>query len=437
MKTYLTTVLGLAVLCSAGLAAEPSASHLLQRLEEQNKKMAALMARVQELEAQQDSMRKAINEEIGRTDALAGKIGKGVEVPSWVQKSKISGDLRYRCERIDDESKDDVRIRHRIRARLQFAFKPCDDLDVYLRLASGGGNSDGSCVDWEGDPVSSNQTLGHFFTSKHVWLDLAYFDWHPNQMPGFHILGGKMKMPFHKPQKSQLLWDGDLNPEGLAFKYGTSPGETTHLFASMAGFWVKENGGGADNMLYGAQAGVTQEIGAAKLTVGGGYYNYTNIKGSGAYDFECDDNFFGNSNDGTSFTEDYQIAEAFVELGLKAGPLPLAIYGDFAKNTGASGGDDTGWLVGFNVGKCKAPGSWSFGYNYREVEADAVLGAFCDSDFGGGGTGHKGHVVSLGYQVTKCLQLGITCFRNDKHGANSAKDSVDYTRTQVDLKMKF
>ena len=52
-------------------------------------------------------------------------------------------------------------------------------------------------------------------------------------------------------------------------------------------------------------------------------------------------------------------------------------------------------MAGATLGKAKDKGSWQFDYNYRDLEADAVVGAFSDSDFAGGGTGAEGHKLQI------------------------------------------
>ena len=96
--------------------------------------------------------------------------------------------------------------------------------------------------------------------------------------------------------------------------------------------------------------------------------------------------------------------------------------------------NDTGFVVGAKLGKAKDQGSYELGYDYRDVEADAVVGAFADSDSGGGGTDIDGHRLSGKYQFTKYVQGAVTLFFNgiDPDGAD-----VDYTRGQFDLSVKF
>jgi hypothetical protein len=62
------------------------------------------------------------------------------------------------------------------------------------------------------------------------------------------------------------------------------------------------------------------------------------------------------------------------------------------------------------VNKAKKQGSWNFRYNYREIEADAVLGTFSDSDFIGGGTDGKGHELNFGYHDWQMLEISSQLF---------------------------
>lgn len=127
----------------------------------------------------------------------------------------------------------------------------------------------------------------------------------------------------------------------------------------------------------------------------------------------------------------------FIDSGSEISGVPVAVFGDYVQNI-ASGVDDydQGWLAGFSVGKCKEPFSVAFSYNYRYLEKDAVVGAFTDSDFGGGGTDAKGHQFGLNFQAARNVQTGITCLL-DKKGMADGKEEKDYNCVQVDVNFKF
>lgn len=433
---------GLAALATLVVACAPAAveagepvdvARLLKIIEDQNAKIAALTQRVSGLEAKQVAVDAAIREEMAKSEGLAARMDKmpaaapGIaKLASWAEKVKFSGDLRYRHEFFDRPGRRD-RSRHRIRARLQMHAKPSEDLDVVFRLASGSSP----------DPVSTNQTLTDAFSSKNLWLDLAYFDWHPETLGGLHILGGKMKNPFVPPGGSDLMWDGDLNPEGLGLAYSAALSETAKVFARGGGFWVGENSGGADNLLYAAQAGIEADVAdGVTLTVGGSYFDYTNIEGQTVF-FDAEDSF-GNTavaNDAgeLDYAEDFRIVEAFAALSLDAGGTPLTLYGDYVRNLAADGDADTGWLAGVKFGKAKKPGTWELFYNYRRLEADAVVGALSDSDSWGGGTDGRGHKFGGAIAVSKTAKIAAALFLNDV----GLDEKEDYKRLQVDFSLKF
>jgi len=211
-------------------------------------------------------------------------------------------------------------------------------------------------------------------------------------------------------------------------------------FISLGGFWIGESGGGSDTYLYGLQAGSTLKLtDTISLTGGASVFKYDHIEGRGpVYDGE----FFGNTSrlsvyhDPTSaliYEEDFTEVEAFLEAGSKIGGVPVKVFGDYVQNVDASD-NDTGWLVGFGVGKCKDKGSWELKYNYRDVEADAVFGTFADSDLIGGGTDGRGHEIGAGYQLSKRAKLGLTYFVNERNRSTQAED---FERLQVDLNFKF
>jgi hypothetical protein len=91
-------------------------------------------------------------------------------------------------------------------------------------------------------------------------------------------------------------------------------------------------------------------------------------------------------------------------------------------------------MVGASINKAKDPGSWQLDYDYREVQADAVVGQFTDSDFTGGGTGGRGHRFGFSYVLTKNVVPGLGYYINRYDGRN---DNADYKRLQADVVVKF
>jgi hypothetical protein len=282
----------------------------------------------------------------------------------------------------------------------------------------------------KGDPVSTNQTLDDAFSKKSIWLDLAYFKWSPNDR-GLNIWGGKMETPFYRVGANQLIFDSDLTPEGIAVQYTKAlNGSGLEFFANGGGFYVSEESGDADTSLWGAQLGLKQTFAdKSSLLFGASEYCYGNLEGHGPL---IGSGFQGNSNAGGVYTNDYDLTEVFGEYGFNMGNTPTSLFASYVKNNAADNDLNTGWLIGGKLGKCKEPGSWELSYDYRDLEADAVLGAFSDSDFIDGGTNGKGHRFGGTYQLAKNLQGALTYFLDEK-----GDDSHNYNRLQADLIFKF
>ncbi len=357
--------------------------------------------------------------------------GKSVPgaIPDWVNNLKFFGDFRYRYEWIDDEDATKNQERHRIRARINLNTKANDEVDLGFRLASGGATSTG-----EGDPTSTNQTLDTSFSTKNLWLDLAYFNYHPESIENLNVYGGKIKSPFFTPGKSELLWDHDLNPEGLAATYSRNICPNLKAFGTTGAFYIEQSATSSDSRLLGFQGGVTYDIPDREktyLTAGASWFDFDNTSGKAVFGNGAK----GNSNTGggaPTYTESYAVAELFAEFGMPCHGKPLKLFYEYIKNTQVGTNDGTGWLIGASLGKCKKPGSYALRWNYREIKKDATIGTFNDSDFIGGGTAGKGHEFGIGYQLAKNWQFATTYFWN-----RTTDTDAHFDRLQVDFKYKF
>ena len=330
----------------------------------------------------------------------------------WSDRIRIKGDVRYRHEAFNREDRRE-RHRQRVRARLGLTGQVSESIEAGFALASGGS-----------DPISTNQTLGDGFSSKGVVLDLAYATW-KTPMQGVAVRAGKFKNPFVRVGGTGLVWDGDLNPEGAAVTY-----EGDVLFATLMGNWLDESSGDDDSFLVGAQMGARFDVGSdAQWMIGAGYYNHIDVRGETPF-FDGDPR--GNRVD---FRGDYlsgfEVIEVFTEYAIDLGEQSLALYGDFVHNTAADD-FDTGFALG---GEVEAANGLTFGYEYRDVEADAVLGLFTDSDFIGGGTDGRGHILQLAYPLSKRIGLAGTLFLNDR-GVDLGSDE-NFKRLMLDVSFKY
>ena len=338
----------------------------------------------------------------------------------WYEDMSMKGDFRYRHEYIDQDGKES-RTRQRIRVRFGFYGDVNEEISYGVRLASG-----------SSDPVSSNQTLTDAGSSKGINLDKAYLTYEPAQVEGLGLTFGKMGQPWMTA--SDLIWDGDFTPEGISAVYALES-DMAELNLQAGGFWMAERSSDSrDAMLYTAQAAV--ELKASEtlsLTVGGSLYAYDNLEG---YAFLADaEDGFGNTgagDDGLLYANEFNEVEGFAVATLDTA-VPVKVYGNYVVNTEADE-NDTGYLVGVSVGSTKSKIPVELGYNYRSLEADAVVGALADSDFAGGGTNGEGHKLMAKVGLMKSTSLGVTYFINsiDPDGSD-----VDYNRLQIDLAAKF
>ena len=337
---------------------------------------------------------------------------------AWADKVTLQGDLRYRYENIDQETALSDRNRQRIRARAAIIAKPQDNLEVGFGLATSENN----------DPISANQTLGNGGSRKDISLDLAYFNW--NAAPGLNVVGGKFKNFLYRPGKHSLLWDGDWNPEGLGVTYANGP-----FFGSVIGTWLESDSNSTEEFTFGGQAGASTMIGeTVKLTGGVGYFNF-NTAGKDTF-YGSDTAFADNSFDPLTnlYLYDYQELEVFADVGFKVAGLPASVFADYVKNSDADE-FDTGWAAGIVLGAAKAKGTWEASYTYQELDPDAVFGALTDSDFGGGGTDNKGHVLRGAYALTDKWNLAFSYFLNTIDQNTGTEQ--DYDRLQLDMNLKY
>jgi hypothetical protein len=96
-----------------------------------------------------------------------------------------------------------VARRERFRLRFNANAKLNDDISGGFSLASGDIN----------DPISSNQTTNQFYTRKGIAIDRAFITYNPHAFKPLTLTGGKFAYPWYN---TELTWDKDLNPEGVA-----------------------------------------------------------------------------------------------------------------------------------------------------------------------------------------------------------------------------
>jgi hypothetical protein len=434
----LTALLGLSILlCSSQALAQVSENEIkalraqiemltqrLDQLEQQNMEMSQSLQKAEaQVAASTPTEVTAGNEaalEQKIDQAVTAEVDERMAAVSWAERMRWKGDFRYRYENIDEQGKDG-RNRSRIRARTALVADVSPTVEVGLGLATGGD-----------DPVSANVTLGGGGSKKEINLDLAYFDW--SGLTNTHLLGGKFSNFLVKPQKTALLWDGDWRPEGLGLVWDNGT-----FFAQGLGTWLEGDSRNGTTFGWVAQAGMKLKLGeTGKLMFGGGYAEF-DIAGGTPLFGEPDD-FYGNSfvtdpvTGNLVFAHNYHELEAFAEYSFAIAGRPIALFADYVVNTDVDE-NDSGYLFGAKYGSAKAPGSWDVSYFYQKLEADAVVGLVTDSDFGGGGTDAKGHVIQGTYAFHDNWNFRATYFINDI--ALSSGNPRDFDRLMLDMAFKY
>ena len=299
-------------------------------------------------------------------------------------------------------------------------------------------------------------TLSGYSVKKTVAFDQAYVEWAPTA--DFKVTAGKMAYPWVRPSQS-LFYDNDINPEGVAVNFNHG-----YFYANAFYFWLNEVTSAttdrADANMVGGQVGIKYPISAkSTITAGVSYQKDGSVQGRAISTF-----FAGSTNGNSTVTvgtgptastllrDEFSIAEAFAEythtLSTSTfGDLPLSVFGEYAQNSDAgeeANGKklDKAYTAGISLGKASAPGTWEVAYMYEKLEKNALFGQWVDSDFGGGNTNTKGHVIKAGYAPFKNTTLNLTYFINklniDGAVLNSANPpDRNYDRLQLDFNFKY
>lgn len=404
-----------------------------------------LMTRSRLLERKTDELEKKLVEDVGE------KLNNS----AWANRIRWGGDIRLRYQKdfydekngvIWDADSDGIlnttvdRARYRYRLRLEAkaeVMKKDPELnvgkvEVGARVATG--NTD--------DPVSTNDTLGDYFSYDSVIFDKAYVKWtykpdYPKfgkLFPQVTALGGRFTNPFFS---TDLVWDHDVNLEGLALKIDsdTLMENPLKFYLTVGAFPLQEiELYEKDKWLYAAQFGINYErtMGlSARSAIS--YYNYKNTRGqffndpSGSFSNDTDPLFrqIGNilmdintdpDHETWALAGDYRLINITAELDYDFWfPNHIILRSDYVKNIGFDS-DKVAQFIGWDTypeeiegyqftllygyPTPRGFGEWNASISYKYLEGDATLDAFADSDFHFGGTNAKGWILKWEYGIS-------------------------------------
>jgi len=342
---------------------------------------------------------------------------------SFLDRVHFKGDLRLRYESIERDDKDN-KYRNRYRLRLGAEVDLMDNLKLEVGMRSGFAN-----------PTSGNQT----FNDDEPLKDYFF------QSLRFNVLGfayktdnatykvGRQPYMMYRPIKSQLVWDNDVSMNGVNYQYKD---DSKIITLGINQPTLEEASVAKDDVnLFLAQYVHKTNLESVKLNLGTGLYYYDGLKGNST--------LFGSSKGNTLvngfYANDYHIVEGFAELQFQdVFGKALKMAGGVTYNFGADD-NNFGYDIALQLGKAKSIGDWQIKYSYTDLQEDATLGAYSDSDNFGGGTGAKGHSIRAKYKMGKNLYLAGNFFFNELYESKSKLEGLEakYERVQLDFIVKF
>ena len=367
----------------------------------------------------------------------AGKLNLG----SHLTEFKLGGDVRLRHQ-IESKLSQAANATWADRTRERFRFRLNGDLQMQKGWRAGCALETASAAD------SGNQTFENGADDYGIYLARAYVAWQPRN--DLKFVAGKQRNPLYT---TDLVWDGDINPQGLAELYTYSLGGKDTLEVRALQSIMDDNNeatkgrAGNDAWLFAQQLVLTKYFGTTSLILAPGYSIYGKSTLSGL------------TNE-TPFNGD----TASLSLGTFAGELGFAnvgregnslkVYWDSSYNFEAASRvhkvyglttaqkDALAWLVGvgYNHGSGKLAGDWGVKADYRRIGLGAVDPNLSDSDFGFGNLNQAGFKLAGSYNLADFCSVNVTYFYTTdiRDTLNHAVAGLDGSRIlQVDLVTKF
>jgi hypothetical protein len=394
----------------------------------------------------------------------------------------FSGDFKLRDEPFFGGPSDQSQVRNRLRYRLRFNVnaKLNDDISGGFSLASGDVNN----------PISLMQGANQFFTRKPLFIDRAFINYNPGFFKPLTLTGGKFAYPWYR---TELTWDNDLNPEGIAQKLDFKL-ESTPLLKRVAlvGFelpFAETANASATNksivqsMVYGGQLQTEWELSSRlRLSMDGGFYNWHDadaaafasatttaaspLTGLLRLNSNATQNSTGTFKNAAGtitnaqFASKFALLDAIARFDIKTNSerWPVMILGDFVQNTRACANrgniltPPAGTTLSFNApcdphqrrgywleadfGRSREKGDWDFNYTRIFLEREAVLGVFNFSEMRQG-TNVTQHRVEIFYQALNSIQLGFVGLIGRPLVTASSPKEDSLKRLQFDVTYRF
>ncbi len=382
----------------------------LERMKAEQAERAAEMQRLEERLAALEASTAQAGRHAGEFAEPRSSTARSAEPSSQLE---VTGDLRLRYEGNYGATTGDW-DRGTLRARLGATYAATDALTIGARLVTG--DSD--------NPRSTDVTFSNFADDFEVSLDQAYAALSFGDAKAW---GGKFMLPF---TRTDLVWDGDVNPQGLGAAYKLPLGNAALRFSGLY-FLVDQSVAGSDSSMIGGQVGIELPLfDALKFDLAVSQYDYSlsSVAGADADDFSS--NVIGPDGQYVSDFDLFNVLASATFGGWNGWPLKLA--GDYVVNRGARVPGDTGYSVELTAGQSRAQGDWRFGYGYSQAEVDAVLAAF-SNDNTTIGTNYRQHTLQASYNLLDNIVLEAVWYHYRPYdaafsGVNVPGDWLDRVR---------
>lgn len=348
----------------------------------------------------------------------AGGSAPGTPPASVAAKLTINGDFRLRYESNFGDADARNRDRGVLRARLRAAYAVNKWLTVGGQLSTGDAD----------DPNSTDITLSNFDDDLDISLDQVYAKF---ALGNLTLYGGKIPQPF---VRTELVWDGDVSPQGLSASYKLNLGGGASFKANGLYFLIDESVAGKNSDMIGGQIGLeTSPSAPLRFELAAGYYDYQlgSTAGGDTGDFRSNRFLAGR------YLSDFDLLDviAAVQYNGLGEAWPVRFVGDYVHNFGATVPEDSGFGVDFLVGRASRKGDLRFGYGYAQTGVDAVFAAF-SQDNTNIATNYRQHALSVDFVPVGNLILNATYYRYRPKdplyaGGNMPTDWLDRLRLNM------
>lgn len=293
-------------------------------------------------------------------------------------KLRFGGDFRLRYEHTSEGNGTPSFGKEVVRFRAGLTYALREDVIVRGRLVTGS----------QEDPNSTDITLGDFFDDLVVSLDVASIELSRKH---WGVTGGKFINPL---VSTELVWDGDVNPSGVAGRLMV--GDPAGAAATLTGlyFMVDAQAGDSSSDMGGGQVSLTAAAASnLRVTAAAGYYDYKirSLVQTDAGDIR------GNrlAPGGGRYLSDFDLLDVLgtVDYTGFGDRFPIRLLGEYLHNYGANG-PNAGWEADLYIGRNQKAGDARFRYGYALAETDAILAAFAH-DNTSLGTNSETHTLSV------------------------------------------